>query len=87
MKLKVLGTEAACGVGTGNGSDFANSTAVRLFNSGTTARLISIETATASLIGTFTLGGGSSEVVFKEQTHEIFSAHAEVLGVGVAITG
>jgi hypothetical protein len=89
MKIRVLGSEAACGVSSTNGSNFTVSTAVRVVNSGTTARLVSIETGDASptLIGTFTLGGGQSEIIQKDSTHEVFAAHAEVLGVGVAITG
>jgi hypothetical protein len=49
--------------------------------------LVSVETAAASLIGTFTLGGGKSEVIQKDPTDEVFTANVEVLGVGVAITG
>ena len=84
MKTKVLGTEA-CGTSTTNGSNFGSSTVVRLYNSGTTARLVSVETSANSLIGTFTLAGGKTEFVEKDASDEIF-AHAEVLGVGVAIT-
>ena len=87
MKIKVLGTEAACGTSTTNGSNFGSSTAVRLVNSGGTDRLVSVENSSNSLIGTFTLKANSSEVVEKEPSDEIFAANAEVLGVGVAITG
>ena len=86
MKTKVLGTEAACGTSTTNGSNFGSSTVVRLYNSGTTARLVSVETSANSLIGTFTRAGGKTEFVEKDASDEIFAAHAEVLGVGVAIT-
>ena len=48
MKIKVLGSEAACGTSTTNGSNFGSSTVVRLCNSGTTDRLVSIETSTNS---------------------------------------
>ena len=87
MRIKVLGTEAACGTSTTNGSNFGSSTAVRLVNSRTTDRLVSVETSANSLIGTFTLKANSSEVVEKDASDEIFAANAEVLGVGVAITG
>lgn len=87
MRIKVLGTEAACGTSTTNGSNFGSSTAVRLVNSGTTDRLVSVETSANSLIGTSTLKANSSEVVEKDASDEIFAANAEVLGVGVAITG
>tara|TARA_B100000809_G_scaffold33674_1_gene29521 strand:+ start:1607 stop:1870 length:264 start_codon:yes stop_codon:yes gene_type:complete len=86
MKTKVLGTEAACGTSTTNGSNFGSSTAVRLVNSGTTDRLISVETSANVLIGTFTLKASVSEIVEKDASDEIFAANAEVLGVGVAQT-
>ena len=47
---------------------------------------MSVETSANSLIGTFTLAGGKTEFVEKDASDEIFAAHAEVLGVGVAIT-
>ena len=86
-KIKVLGSEAACGTSTTNGSNFGSSTAVRLVNSGGTDRLVSVENSSNSLIGTFTLKANSSEIVEKDASDEIFAANAEVLGVGVAITG
>ncbi|SVB12140.1 uncharacterized protein METZ01_LOCUS164994 [marine metagenome] len=86
MKIKVLGTEAACGTSTTNGSNFGSSTAVRLVNSGTTDRLVSVETSANVLIGTFTLKASASDIVEKDASDEIFAANAEVLGVGVAQT-
>ena len=64
---------------------FCNSTAVRLVNSGATDRLVSVENS--SNIKTFTLKANSSEIVSKDASDEIFAANAEVLGVGVAISG
>ena len=55
MRYKLLQSETACGVGTGNGSNFGSSTAVRVVNSGTTNRLMSVETSANVLIGTFTM--------------------------------
>tara|TARA_B100001939_G_scaffold347653_1_gene369965 strand:- start:3359 stop:3622 length:264 start_codon:yes stop_codon:yes gene_type:complete len=87
MRIKVLGSEAACGTSSGNGSNFGSSTAVRLVNSGATDRLVSVENSSNTLIGTFTLKANSSEIVSKDASDEIFAANAEVLGVGVAISG
>ena len=84
MKTKVLGSEAACGTSSGNGSNFGGATVVRLYNSGTTARVVSTEDSSQNLIGTFTLAGGRTEFIGKNQSDEVFAAHAEVLGVGVA---
>ena len=86
MKIHVLGSEAACGTSSGNGSNFGSSTNVRLVNTGSTDRLVSVETSGASLIGTFTIKANAVEVVQKDASDEIFAAHAEVKGVGVAIT-
>ena len=86
MRIHVLGSEAACGTSSGNGSNFGLSTAVRLVNTGSTDRLVSVETSGASLIGTFTIKANAVEVVQKDASDEIFAAHAEVKGVGVAIT-
>ena len=87
MKIKLLGSEAACATSTTNGSNFGLTSAVRVHNSGATARLVTVETAANVTIGTFTLGVGSSEVVNKNPTDEVFAAHAEILGVGVAQIG
>jgi len=87
MRIHVLGSEAACGTSSGNGSNFGLSTAVRLVNTGTTDRLVSIENSSNSLIGTFTIKANGVEIVQKDGSDEIFAAHAEVKGVGVAITG
>jgi hypothetical protein len=65
MKIKLLGSEAACGVSTGNGSNFGLTSAVRLHNSGATARVVTVETSANVTIGTFTLCVGASEVVQK----------------------
>ena len=87
MKIKLLGSEAACGVSTGNGSNFGLTSAVRLHNSGAPARVVTVETSANVTIGTFTLGVGASEVVQKNPTDEVFAAHAEILGVGIAQIG
>ena len=50
MRIHVLGSEAACGTSSGNGSNFGLSTAVRLVNTGSTDRLVSIENSSNSLI-------------------------------------
>ena len=60
--IKLLGSEAALGTSSGNGSNFSNSRLVRLVNSGTTVRLVTLETSGNVPIGTFSLVGG--EVAF-----------------------
>ena len=84
MKLKLKGTEAAAGVNTGAASNVGSGTCIRVHNSGTTQRLVTLEEAGGTDIGTFTLSGGATEYVDKAATDKIFAAHAEVLLVAVA---
>jgi hypothetical protein len=86
MKIKVLGSEVACGTSTTNGSNFGGATVVRLYNTNAADQLISVEDSSNSLIGTFTLKTGATELVEKTQSDEIFAGSSDVLGVGVAIT-
>jgi len=86
MKIKVLGSEGACGTSSGNGSSFGGSTVVRLYNTNASDQLISIEDSSNTLIGTFTLKAGAIELVEKIQSDEIFAGSSDVKGVGVAIT-
>jgi hypothetical protein len=86
MKTKVLGSEAACGTSSGNGSNFGSATVVRLYNSNAAAQLVSIEDSSNSLIGTFTLPSEKTEFVEKNSSDEIFAASSDVKAVGVAIT-
>ena len=76
MRIHVLGSEAEiCGTkcsSSGNGSNFGLST-VRLVNTGSTDRLVSIENSSNSLIGTFTIKANGVEIVQKDSSDEIFS--------------
>jgi|TARA_B100001079_G_C16397233_1_gene509633 hypothetical protein len=84
MKLKLKGSEAAAGTSSTNGSNVGSATLVRVHNSGTAERLVSLETSANVLIGTFTLQGGGTEYLEKDPTDEIFAAHAEILLLAVA---
>ena len=84
MKLKLKGTEAAAGVNTGAASNVGSATLVRVHNSGTTSRLVTLEESGGTDIGTFTLACGATEYVDKASTDKIFAAHAEILLVSVA---
>ena len=83
FRLKVA--EAACGTSVGAASTFGNSEFVRLINSGTTVRLVTVANAADTTLGTISLAGGETVVLRKDQTDQIFAAHAEILGVGVII--
>ena len=80
----VTGTEAACGVDAANASTFGSATVVRLVNTTSTARLVTVAAAVGgSTVGTFTLLGNTVEFVDKKSTQAIFAAHASVLGTSV----
>ena len=80
----VTGSEAACGVDAANASTFGSATVVRLVNTTSTARVVTVATAVGgSTVGTFTLLGNTVEFVDKKSTQAIFAAHASVLGTSV----
>ena len=80
----VTGSEAACGVDAANASTFGSATVVRLVNTTSTARVVTVATAVGgSTVGTFTLLGNTVEFVDKKPTQAIFAAHASVLGTSV----
>ena len=86
--IKVKGTEAAAPTSTGAGTNVGNATMVRCYNSSGTARLVTLTTADeAAVIGTFTLDGKAVEYVDKNNTDEIFAAHAEILLTSVIVVG
>ena len=84
MKLKLKGTEAAAGTSSGAASNVGSGTCIRVHNSGTTERLVTLEESGGTDIGTFTLAGGATEYVDKAATDKLFAAHAEILLVSVA---
>ena len=80
----VTGSEAACGVDAANASTFGSATVVRLVNTTSTARVVTVATAVGgTTVGTFTLLGNTVEFVDKKSTQASFAAHASVLGTSV----
>ena len=63
MAIRLLGAQAALGVGTTNGSNFSNASAVRVVNPSATNYVVSVETSANVLIGSFTLCAGESEII------------------------
>ena len=65
----VTGSEAACGVDAANASTFGSATVVRLVNTTSTARVVTVATAVGgTTVGTFTLLGNTVEFVDKKPT-------------------
>jgi hypothetical protein len=87
MSIRLLASETACGVNVGAASTFTNATDVRLVNSGTTVRLVTVANTADVTLATLSLAGGESVVLRKDATDQIFAAHAEILGVGCATKG
>ena len=87
MSLKFLGSEAACATSVGSASTFLNAMDVRLVNSGTTNRLVTIANSADVTLATFTLAAGEVSIVRKNTTDQIFAAHAEILGAPVITQG
>ena len=83
MSFRIKGTEAACGTSVGAASTFQDSTDVRLFNSGSTNRLLTVANSSDTTIGTMTLADGEVTFIRKDKTDQIFAAHAEILGTPV----
>ena len=80
----VTGSQAACGTNAAGASTFGSATVVRLVNTTSTARVVTVATAVGgSTVGTFTLLGNTVEFVDKKSTQAIFAAHASVLGTSV----
>ena len=82
MSIRLLGSEAAFGVNVGAASTFLDATDVRLVNSGTTVRLITIANAADTTLSTLSLSGATTVILRKNPTDQIFAANAEILGVG-----
>ena len=80
----VTGSEAAGGTDAAGASTFGSATVVRLVNTTSTARVVTVATAVGgTTVGTFTLLGNTVEFVDKKPTQAIFAAHASVLGTSV----
>ena len=83
MSFRLKGAEAACGTSVGAASTFEDSTDVRLFNSGSTNRVLTVADASDNTIGSMTLADGEVTFIRKDKTDQIFAAHAEILGTPV----
>jgi|TARA_R100001377_G_C3116164_1_gene84319 tryptophan synthase beta subunit len=81
--MRLMAAEAACGVNVGGASTFENATNVRLVNSGASTRLVTVANAADVTLASITVAPGEVTFLIKDQDHQIFAAHAEVLGVPI----
>ncbi len=88
MITLIKGTQAACGTDAAGASLFGGASAVRLINTTSTARVITVidSVGGSTTIGTFTMLGNSVEIVGKKSTEAIFAADATVLGAAVGFS-
>ena len=56
---------------------------VRLVNSGAQHRLVTVANAADTTLASITIAPGEVTFLTKDQDHQIFAAHAEVLGVPI----
>jgi len=85
MRYKLLGQHEALQIGSGNGSNFSSATVVRVFNTDSQWRLISVETSAAVLVGSMHIAPNSSFEIEKGASDEIFIDAGAVFGTPVAI--
>ena len=88
MLTNVKTAQAACGTDAAGASTFSSATVVRLINTTSTARVVTVvdEVGGSTTIGSFTMLGNSVEFVEKKSTEAIFAADASVLGSKVGYT-
>ena len=87
MIIKLKGSQSAAPTGSGTATNMSKATCVRVFNSGSTVRLVTLEESGGTDIGTFSVAGGATEYLEKEPTDQIFAANAEILLTAVALKG
>ena len=88
MLINVKTAQAACGTDAAGASTFSSATVVRLINTTSTARVVTVvdEVGGSTTIGSFTMLGNSVEFVEKKSTEAIYAADASVLGAKVGYT-
>jgi|TARA_B100000131_G_C17727260_1_gene455321 polyisoprenoid-binding protein YceI len=88
MLTNVKTAQAACGTDAAGASTFSSATVVRLINTTSTARVVTVvdEVGGSTTIGSFTMLGNSVEFVEKKSTEAIYAADASVLGAKVGYT-
>ena len=87
MIIKLKGTQIAAPTGSGTATNLSKATCVRVHNSGTTSRVVTLEESGGTDIGTMSIAGGTTEYLEKDPTDQIFAGHAEILLAAVTLKG
>lgn len=87
MTTKLLADEINLPITTGAATSFSSATVVRLVNTDTSARIVTVvETQGGTGIGSMTMPGGSVELLVKTASHCVFANSALVRGTKVGFT-
>jgi hypothetical protein len=91
MIIQPLAAQAAAATGAGTATNMSSARVVQCYQSGTTARLITVQdnsTGSDVVVGTLTLPAAVGSVLYirKDPAYEIFAAHAEVFFTPVKVT-
>ena len=84
MKYKLLGQHEALQIGSGNGSNFGSATVVRVFNTDTVWRLLTVETSANVLVGDLHIAPNGFVDIQKDPSDELFVDAGAVFGTPVA---
>ena len=77
---RLMGSTAAAPTATGSATTVESADYVMLHNSGTTLRLVTLQTAAdGTTLATMQLSGGDRVIIKKDPSEVLFAAHAEVL--------
>ena len=82
-------SQTALGTNDGGSSNIGESQTVRLFNTSAagTAHVVTLNKSDGTDIGTFSLNGHESVIIYKEKTDKLFAADSAVVACGVRIVG
>lgn len=87
MTTKLLADEINLPITTGTATSFSSATVVRLVNTDTSARIVTVvETQSGTGIGSMTMPGGSVELLVKTASHCVYANSALVRGTKVGFT-
>jgi uncharacterized cupredoxin-like copper-binding protein len=87
MTTKLLADEINLPITTGTATSFSSATVVRLVNTDTSARIVTVvETQSGTGIGSMTMPGGTVELLVKAPSHCVYANSALVKGAKVGFT-
>ena len=87
MITKILADELNLPTTTGAATSFSEATVVRLVNTDTSARIVTVvQTQGGTGVGSMTMPGGSVEFLVKTPSHCVFASNAAIRGTKVGFT-